>query len=82
MKHILLAFSLLLLSTDVTTHVIPNKRNDLITLPLIKRTSALRKRQANDENYKLYNEDRVEYLTKIYIGTPPQEFYVSIDTGR
>ncbi|KAI8085299.1 aspartic peptidase domain-containing protein [Thamnidium elegans] len=71
----------LLLSTSITlSYVIPN--NDFISLPLIKRPPSLSlKKRATPENYKLYNADKIEYLTKIYIGTPPQEFLVSIDTG-
>lgn len=70
-------------STLSNASVIPNK-NDLITLPLIKRRSPAthHRKRSTSEEYKLYNADKIEYLTKIYIGTPPQEFLVSIDTGR
>lgn len=74
-----LLFTLLLTTTCTLSYVIPN--NDFISLPLIKRPRSLTKR-GTSENYKLYNADKIEYLTKIYIGTPPQEFLVSIDTGR
>ncbi|GAA5805417.1 hypothetical protein HPULCUR_010933 [Helicostylum pulchrum] len=73
-----LLFTLLLTTTCTLSYVIPN--NDFISLPLIKRPRSLTKR-GTSENYKLYNADKIEYLTKIYIGTPPQEFLVSIDTG-
>lgn len=72
-------YSSLLLSTLTLGYLIPHE--DFIRLPLIRHTPHLSKR-AGSEAYKLYNADRTEYLTKIYIGTPPQEFQVSIDTGR
>ncbi|CEP07795.1 hypothetical protein [Parasitella parasitica] len=51
-------------------------------LPLIKRSTARnRKRSAASSKYTLYDQDQIEYLTKVNIGTPPQEFLVTIDTG-
>ncbi|KAI9280413.1 aspartic peptidase domain-containing protein [Sporodiniella umbellata] len=47
--------------------------NTAIRLPLMKRL-------INDP-VKLYNELSTEYLVKIEIGTPPQSFLVSLDTG-
>lgn len=73
-------YSTLLLSSVSWAYVIP-ARNDFISLPLTRHSPSLSKR-ATSEGYKLYNADRTEYLTKIYIGTPPQEFQVSVDTGR
>lgn len=77
-----LLVSFTLFSTLSNASVIPNK-NDLITLPLIKRRlpATHHRKRSTSEEYKLYNADKIEYLTKIYIGTPPQEFLVSIDTG-
>lgn len=76
-----LLFSTLLYTTCIHSYVIP--KHDFITLPLLKRhSSSIEKRATSSEQSKLYNADNVEYLTKLYIGTPPQEFLVSIDTGR
>ncbi|KAI9360124.1 aspartic peptidase domain-containing protein, partial [Pilaira anomala] len=78
----LLFSTLLLYTTCIHSYVIP--KHDFITLPLLKRlpsSSIIEKRAATSEQSKLYNADNVEYLTKLYIGTPPQEFLVSIDTG-
>lgn len=73
-------YSSLLLSTVALANVIPN--NDFITLSLTRQTPRSLGKRAASEGYKLYNAERTEYLTKIYIGTPPQEFQVSVDTGR
>lgn len=57
--------------------------NTAIKLPLIRKsTPHIRKRAATSSKYALYNQDHVEYLTKVNIGTPPQEFLVTVDTGR
>ncbi|KAI8639020.1 aspartic peptidase domain-containing protein [Parasitella parasitica] len=56
--------------------------NNPIKLPLIRRsTPHHRKRLATSSKYILYNQDQIEYLTKVNIGTPPQEFLVTVDTG-
>ncbi|KAI7907180.1 aspartic peptidase domain-containing protein [Cokeromyces recurvatus] len=60
------------------------KENDIFSLSLIKRysySSSIRKRSSISNVYPLYDQEQIEYLTKINIGTPPQEFLVSIDTG-
>lgn len=57
--------------------------NNAIKLPLIRKsTPHIRKRAATSSKYALYDQDHVEYLTKVNIGTPPQEFLVTVDTGR
>lgn len=57
--------------------------NNPIKLPLIRKSSPhIRKRSATSSKYALYDQDHVEYLTKVNIGTPPQEFLVTVDTGR
>lgn len=57
--------------------------NNAIRLPLIRKsTPHIRKRAATSSKYALYDQDHVEYLTKVNIGTPPQEFLVTVDTGR
>ncbi|GAN01471.1 gastricsin-like [Mucor ambiguus] len=56
--------------------------NNAIKLPLVRKsTPHIRKRAATSSKYALYNQDHVEYLTKVNIGTPPQEFLVTVDTG-
>ncbi|KAI8969277.1 aspartic peptidase domain-containing protein [Mycotypha africana] len=56
--------------------------NNIITLPLIKSDRRnLSKRSNNKAVYELINERNIEYLAKVDIGSPPQEFLVSIDTG-
>ncbi|KAI7897321.1 aspartic peptidase domain-containing protein [Mucor mucedo] len=77
MVSIIVSYSSLLLLSTAVAYVIPN--NDFIRLPLTRHTHLTKR--AGSEGYKLYNADRTEYLTKIYIGTPPQEFQVSVDTG-
>ena len=66
--------------------VIPtSSSNQYIPLELFKRQNdhhLLTKRYVNDTSFKLYNERRTEYLIKISVGTPPQDFMVSFDTGR
>lgn len=66
--------------------VIPtSSSNQYIQLDLFKRQNdhhSLTKRYVNDTSFKLYNEQRTEYLIKISVGTPPQDFMVSFDTGR
>lgn len=60
-----------------------NANNNVIKLPLIKRktsSSLMKKRSSN--RYRLYDQQQTEYLVKVNIGTPSQEFLVSIDTGR
>jgi hypothetical protein len=76
-----------LLSVNLINHItnaIPIKtNNDVIKLPLIKRkTSSSLIKRASSSRYRLYDQEQVEYLIKVNIGTPPQEFLVSIDTGR
>ncbi|KAG1234902.1 hypothetical protein G6F68_004928 [Rhizopus microsporus] len=65
--------------------VIPtSSSNQYIPLELFKRQNdhhLLTKRYVNDTSFKLYNERRTEYLIKISVGTPPQDFMVSFDTG-
>ncbi|RCH99517.1 hypothetical protein CU097_015439 [Rhizopus azygosporus] len=65
--------------------VIPtSSSNQYIQLDLFKRQNdhhSLTKRYVNDTSFKLYNEQRTEYLIKISVGTPPQSFMVSFDTG-
>ncbi|KAI9469822.1 MAG: aspartic peptidase domain-containing protein [Benjaminiella poitrasii] len=73
---------LLLLAINNNVSAKPVRKNDIIQLPLIKRQhrSSFQKRTTEGE-YRLLNQDLVEYLTHISIGTPPQEFLVSVDTG-
>ncbi|PHZ12701.1 acid protease [Rhizopus microsporus ATCC 52813] len=65
--------------------VIPtSSSNQYIQLELFKGQNdhhSLIKRYVNDTSFKLYNERRTEYLIKISVGTPPQDFMVSFDTG-
>lgn len=59
-------------------------QSSVVRLPLIRRqhpSSRLRKR-ADSFSAQLYNEQGSEYLVKVAIGTPPQEFTVTLDTGR
>lgn len=58
--------------------------NRHIQLPLLKRNpGSLLKRSVGDiSTLELYNELKTEYLIKMSIGTPPQEFIVAFDTGR
>ncbi|KAG1053877.1 hypothetical protein G6F43_004076 [Rhizopus delemar] len=57
--------------------------NRHIQLPLLKRNpGSLLKRSVGDiSTLELYNELKTEYLIKMSIGTPPQEFIVAFDTG-
>lgn len=86
MKLINIITASVILLSSIESKVIPQQNKDqLIQLPLIKRrrapaTQQLKRRYVED--YQLYNDQRIEYLTKVYIGTPAQVFYVSIDTGR
>lgn len=54
-----------------------------ISLPLekINHQAKLQKRQATHK-LQLYNNEGTEYLINIGIGTPIQNFTVSLDTGR
>jgi hypothetical protein len=75
-----------LLSVSLINHItnaIPIKtNNDVIKLPLIKRSSLSLNKRASSSRFRLYDQEQTEYLIKVNIGTPPQEFLVSIDTGR
>ncbi|KAG1456734.1 hypothetical protein G6F56_006766 [Rhizopus delemar] len=59
---------------SVNAAALPKPSNKHIKLPLLKRSR-------NNSTVKLYNELKTEYLVKISVGTPPQEFIVALDTG-
>ena len=82
---LLLVFIFLAEATATTT----------IRFPIIKHpTSSYRheKRQSNNittvtprpttEKSKLYNDEASEYLIRVGVGTPPQNFTLALDTGR
>lgn len=54
-----------------------------ISLPITKRyPQGNRLKKRIQYNSKLFNDDGSEYLIKIGVGTPIQNFTVSLDTGR
>jgi hypothetical protein len=57
---------------------IPN----VIRLPIIKNERVKLDKRSEVHHAKLYNNDGSEYLVNIGIGTPIQNFSVSLDTGR
>lgn len=64
--------------------VTPAQANgETISLPIEKtnQVKRLQKRSAA-HSLRLYNNDGAEYLINIGIGTPIQNFTVSLDTGR
>jgi hypothetical protein len=56
------------------------KDNDLLELAR-KRYNTLNRR-ANAYSAPLYNDQGSQYLIEVEIGTPPQKFPVTLDTGR
>jgi hypothetical protein len=75
MKSIFLALLLFITITE---------ENNII-LPVTKRkrtTTNFEKRAADSHSAALFNDDGSEYLINIGIGTPIQNFTVSLDTGR
>jgi hypothetical protein len=56
------------------------KDNDLLELAR-KRYNKLNRR-ADTYNTPLYNDQGSQYLIEVGIGTPPQKFPVTLDTGR
>jgi hypothetical protein len=73
-------FIILLISTTISCQ--------LIKLPIIERqqqqqlTPKSSKRDTSIPEVPLYNANAREYLIQIGIGTPPQLFNVTLDTGR
>lgn len=47
-----------------------------------KKTHLLSKRAGGVYNASLYNDQGSQYLIEVGIGTPPQNFTVTLDTGR
>lgn len=70
----------LLLLGITSTMAIPN---GTIRLPIIKNECRAKLNKRSEVHHaKLYNNDGSEYLVNIGIGTPIQNFSVSLDTGR
>ncbi|KAI9300069.1 aspartic peptidase domain-containing protein [Cunninghamella echinulata] len=78
------------LFANATNSNISNKST--FRLPIIKQSTPFYPHQRqkykhvskrDDKRYKssLYNDEGTEYLISIFIGTPPQEFKVALDTG-
>lgn len=63
-----------------------SSKDKTIRLPITKRQQSckLQRRDVSVTNYRaqLFNDDGSEYLIRIGIGTPPQNFTVALDTGR
>lgn len=70
---------LLLLLIDLTTKC---TATDLIRLPIIKHATAHIAKRDNIPAIPLFNANAREYLIEIGLGTPPQMFNVTLDTGR
>ncbi|CAO3624698.1 unnamed protein product [Cunninghamella blakesleeana] len=94
--HFIFSFLLLLVNTKDQPQQSSSTNPATLRLPIIKQSVPLdqinknklfSKREKEDEiassPYKsyLYNDDGTEYLISIFIGTPPQEFKVALDTG-
>jgi hypothetical protein len=55
------------------------------TLPFTKKRPPIHNdenKRSYDSSTSIYNDNQVQYLVNIMVGTPPQEFTVIVDTGR
>lgn len=92
----LTATAVLILATDalVTPPQQQSQEENLLRLPLIRamrsddilnaarRKHVHRFEKREELSMKLYNDQGSQYLVQVGIGTPPQNFTVTLDTGR
>lgn len=59
--------------------------SSVVRLPLLRRQhphGSSRRKRDGPFSAQLYNDQGSEYLIQVAIGTPPQKFTVTLDTGR
>lgn len=59
--------------------------SSVVRLPLLRRQhphGSSRRKRDGSFSAQLYNDQGSEYLIQVAIGTPPQNFTVTLDTGR
>ncbi|CAO3607927.1 unnamed protein product [Cunninghamella echinulata] len=86
---IILFYHSFILFVNATKNSTNNK--SIFRLPIIKQSTPFHPQhqqkykhsKRDNKGYKtsLYNDEGTEYLISIFIGTPPQEFKVALDTG-
>lgn len=76
--------SLALVTSAVTATAIHNDVDPpLLRLPLMRKSAPLHQFNKRDPfSTPLYNDQGSQYLVSVGIGTPPQNFTVTLDTGR
>lgn len=65
--------------------ILAEESNGIIRLPIVQQQTNHRNQYSRRDNIPaiaLFNANAREYLIEIGIGTPPQKFNVTLDTGR